>query len=124
MLNVFYVAIGGAIGATLRYGIAQIMQSNTFPYATLTVNLLGALLIGLIMGWMGSQSEFPIKTQLFLVTGILGGFTTFSSFVYENWIHIEKGEIGPFLLYFIISNVGGIALAILGYKLTINQLNI
>lgn len=124
MLNVFYVAIGGAIGASLRYGVAQLMQSNTFPYATLTVNLLGAFLIGLLMGWMGSQSEFPIKTQLFLVTGILGGFTTFSSFAYENWIHIDRGEIGPFLLYFLISNVGGIALAILGYKLTINQINI
>ncbi len=124
MLNVFYVAIGGAIGASLRYGIAQILPSNTFPYATLTANLLGALLIGLLMGWMGSQSTFPTKLYLLLVTGILGGFTTFSSFVYENWVHIDKGELVPFLLYFLISNIGGLALAIVGYRLTFNQMNL
>jgi len=124
MLNVFYVAIGGALGALLRYFVSNAIQNQSFPYATLTSNLLGSLAIGLCMGWLSSLSEIPIKTQLFLVTGILGGFTTFSSFAYENLQMIDKGMYLPFISYVLITNVGGIILAIVGFKIAMNQVNI
>jgi CrcB protein len=124
MLNVIYVAIGGALGASLRYMISNVLQNQSFPYATLTVNLLGSLAIGLCMGWLSSLSDMPVKMQLLLVTGILGGFTTFSSFAYENLQMIEKGMYWPFVFYVLVSNVGGIVLAFVGFKATVNQINI
>jgi CrcB protein len=120
MLNVLYVAIGGALGASLRYMISNIIVNQTFPLATLTINLAGSLAIGLCMGWLGSLSELPLKMQLFLVTGVLGGFTTFSSYAYENWQMIDKGMLLPFISYVLISNVGGILLAMIGFKIAMN----
>ena len=91
---------------------------------TLTVNLVGSLVIGILMGLLSSQANFSEKTYLLLVVGILGGFTTFSSYSFENLELLQQGMYRNFVLYLLISNIGGILLAFLGYKLALNSINI
>ncbi|MEZ5003998.1 MAG: fluoride efflux transporter CrcB [Chitinophagales bacterium] len=127
MLNVLLVALGGAVGASLRY-IVAVFINRTFASAvlsgTLTVNLLGSLVIGVLMGLLSTQANFSEKTYLLLVVGILGGFTTFSSYSFENLELLQQGMYRNFVLYLLISNIGGILLAFLGYKLALNSINI
>ena len=127
MLNVLLVALGGAVGASLRY-VVSVFINRTFASAvlsgTLTVNLVGSLVIGILMGLLSSQANFSEKTYLLLVVGILGGFTTFSSYSFENLELLQQGMYRNFALYLLISNIGGILLAFLGYKLALNSINI
>lgn len=127
MLNVLLVALGGAVGASLRY-VVSVFINRTFEFAvlsgTLTVNLVGSLVIGILMGLLSSQANFSEKTYLLLVVGILGGFTTFSSYSFENLELLQQGMYRNFALYLLISNIGGILLAFLGYKLALNSINI
>ncbi|MEZ5008666.1 MAG: fluoride efflux transporter CrcB [Chitinophagales bacterium] len=127
MLNVLWVAIGGALGASMRYAVS-IFINRTFESVvlsgTLTVNLLGSLVIGILMGILSTQANFSEKTYLLLVVGVLGGFTTFSSYSFENLELLNQGMYKNFLMYLLISNVGGILLAFTGYKLALNTINI
>jgi len=87
MRDVLFVAAGGAIGAALRYGIGAGITARTgegFPWHTLVINVVGAFLIGMLLAlpWTGMSSGAPWR--LFLITGILGGFTTFSTLSYES----------------------------------------
>lgn len=119
MNQVFYVAVGGAIGASLRFWISSWMNAGSVsavPTGTLAVNLLGSLVIGWLWGYFMTQSSVPLRLQLFLVTGLLGGFTTFSSFSLENWQLIEQGYWKTAVLYLLISNLGGVALAYAGFR--------
>lgn len=90
------VALGGGLGSMARYGAAsavnRLMQS-TFPFGTLFVNIVGSFLIGLIMVWLLKAGEWRENYRLLLVAGIMGGFTTFSSFSWETWKLIEDGRI-------------------------------
>ena len=89
MLRVFLVGAGGFIGAILRYAVGgwvhNILDNAWFPYGTLVVNVVGCLLIGLLAGLADNRSLFGAEIRLFLFIGILGGFTTFSSFAYETF---------------------------------------
>ncbi|MDI6605395.1 fluoride efflux transporter CrcB [Aceticella autotrophica] len=85
--NVFYVGIGGFLGASLRYIISLQLSkwfNSNIPIGTLTVNVIGGLLIGLIMEISLTTDLIPSNLRLFLTTGILGGLTTFSTFSYET----------------------------------------
>lgn len=85
--NVFYVGIGGFLGASLRYIISLQLSkwfNSSIPIGTLTVNVIGGLLIGLIMEISLTTDLIPSNLRLFLTTGILGGLTTFSTFSYET----------------------------------------
>ena len=131
MHQILLVAAGGAIGASLRFGMASWVSSwassgshTVVPVGTLTVNLFGSLLIGWLWGMFLSQSEVPIRLQLFLITGILGGFTTFSSFSLENLQLLENGQYRSFIFYLLVSNLGGIALAFAGFKLSGSSANL
>ncbi|QSZ28300.1 fluoride efflux transporter CrcB [Aceticella autotrophica] len=87
MQNVFYVGIGGFLGASLRYIISLQLSkwfNSNIPIGTLTVNVIGGLLIGLIMEISLTTDLIPSNLRLFLTTGILGGLTTFSTFSYET----------------------------------------
>jgi len=119
MHQVLYVALGGAIGASLRFWIASMgnAQSSGFiPVGTLSVNLIGSFLIGWLFGLFSMQTEVSLRLQLFLITGLLGGFTTFSAFSLESWQLIEEGHYKAFAIYFLASNLGGIALAYTGFR--------
>ena len=102
-----WVAIGGALGSMARYGVSGLvsaMAGGVFPYGTLVVNVTGAMLIGFLATLSGPESRFFIPTygQLFLMTGICGGYTTFSTFSLETANLMRDGEWGAAL-----ANVGG-----------------
>jgi CrcB protein len=116
MGHLLIVMLGGAIGAGLRHlvGAAALARFGPgFPWGTLTVNLAGGLLIGLLAGWLvragGSEA-----TRLFLAVGVLGGFTTFSAFSLETYLMLQRGELGIAALYVGSSVIGAIVLLFLG----------
>ncbi len=82
-MNTLFVALGGAIGATFRYTVIRFfvyLNLITFPYGTLIVNIIGSFLIGFFAFWLVNRYLHNETLRLFLIVGILGGFTTFSSF--------------------------------------------
>ncbi|HET8731679.1 MAG TPA: fluoride efflux transporter CrcB [Moraxellaceae bacterium] len=90
------VALGGALGSMLRYlGAAAVNRfaQSAFPWGTLFVNIVGSLLIGFIMVLLLKLGEWRESARLLLVTGIMGGFTTFSSFSWETWKLVEEGRV-------------------------------
>ncbi len=119
MLNILAIFVGGGIGALLRYVIfllAQRPAGLTFPTGTLVANLLGALAIGYLWGIFES-TKLAHEWRLFLFTGLLGGFTTFSTFYRETTQLLKIGEWKTALVYVGASNILGIALVIAGFFL-------
>lgn len=95
MTNICWIAIGGAVGAVARYLVVSAVQSmlpDFKPFGTMTVNVLGCLLVGAGMAWIVRQGMAGSPLHLFLVTGILGGFTTFSAFGYETVSLLEEQQ--------------------------------
>ena len=116
MLPILQVALGGAIGAALRYAVAaQFARTlgTAFPYGTLAVNVVGCLLMGLVYAWIGPKSPWAV----FLMTGILGGFTTFSAFSLEIFHLSQAGQSGLALVYVLVSVVAGVLALWLGLML-------
>lgn len=114
-----WIAMGGALGSVLRFflqGRFQTAFPGAFPIGTLGVNLIGSGIIGLLAGVFAA---FPVhaNVRLFLIVGILGGFTTFSSFSLENVNLIREGQGRLVVIYVLASNVIGIGLACAGYFL-------
>ena len=92
------VGLGGALGAMGRYGISLIPLKSVFPWLTLLTNVLGALVIGFVVGVTADNAASP-DTVLFWKTGVCGGFTTFSTFSLETLRLLEGGQTGAGLLY-------------------------
>lgn len=95
-MNVLLVAIGGAIGAVSRYGLGGLVHryaSPHFPYGTFAVNVLGCLVFGLLAGLSEQRFVLGPQARAFLLIGILGGFTTFSSFTFESFQLLRDGEL-------------------------------
>ena len=117
--SILLVAIGGGIGSVLRF-ITNLLVAKNLPgklyYATLTVNIIGCLLIGLLIGFLSKQSESE-NLKLLLVTGFCGGFTTFSTFGLENYSFLQSGNLITSLLYMAISIIIGILFVGLGIYL-------
>ena len=111
MNGLFPVMAGGAIGAGARHLVGQVMLARLgpgFPWWTLSINIVGSLLMGLLVGWL-ARSGGTDTTRLFLGVGILGGFTTFSSFSLEYWTLVERGQTMQALAYVLASVFIGIA---------------
>ena len=115
MHNLLAVALGGAAGSVLRY-LVQLGLRGAFPWGTLAVNLLGSLLIGACAGW--SERHGAAWVRPWLMTGFLGGFTTFSAFSLENGLLLREGRAATAFLYIGVSVGAGLALALLGHALT------
>ena len=120
--NILLVGLGGGIGAILRYGTSEafkpIFQSeNNALYATFTANILGALLIGLSMAYFYKHANETENLKLFLNIGILGGFTTFSTFSLENIALFHSGQYLTAGLYIIASLFICLTLCALGLNL-------
>lgn len=118
VIPILCVAAGGALGALLRYGVVQLMMvlnPTSFPLGTMLVNIAGSFAIGLVMSrYLQADSE---AARLFFVTGVLGGFTTFSAFSWDALQLLQRGQLGLLVAY-----VGGSVLLSLlavaaGYKL-------
>ena len=109
ILSVILVGLGGLIGSVLRYLIAVLYSrhspSTAIPYGTLTVNIVGCLVIGIVYGLSERFHLLTPNWRLFLATGICGGFTTFSSFAYENVTMLQQSNYIGFAVYSISSFV-------------------
>ncbi len=101
MLNCLVVALGGGIGACLRYltGLIPLKEPFTFPVKTLVINLLGCFVIGLIAALAVKNNSLSPKTVLFIKTGLCGGFTTFSTFALETSNLLSNGHYLIAFLY-------------------------
>ena len=111
-----FVALGGAVGACARYAISLIPVKSQFPILTLITNLLGALLIGFIVG-IAESRNISKNAMLFLKTGVCGGFTTFSTFSLEAYSILSTRHYDLCGLYVALSVVGCIAGVWCGKKL-------
>ncbi len=120
MNTILLVGGGGAIGALLRYvvsGLAYRYLGPTFPWGTLVANVLGCFFIGIIWA-VTEESSVPPSARLFLLTGVLGAFTTFSTFGMETINLLRDGELGLALTNVLFSNVAGLLAVVLGLFLT------
>jgi len=119
MMSLLYIFIGGGMGALSRYGVSCLFPieagSNKLPYSTLLCNVLGCLLIGILFAWQKNYN--PSWLQPLLITGLLGGFTTFSAFGLDTQKLIQNGATGTAILYVSISVTLGLATVFLGIKL-------
>jgi len=107
------VFLGGGLGAMLRHGLNLAgvrVLGNHFPYATFFINITGSVVMGLIAGYFAFKGDASQHCRLFLTTGILGGYTTFSTFSLDAALLYERGEVGLAAFYVI----GSVAIAIAG----------
>ncbi|BBB12988.1 fluoride efflux transporter CrcB [Sphingopyxis sp. FD7] len=111
MNSLFPVMIGGAIGAGARHLVGQAMLARLgpgFPWWTLSVNIVGSLAMGLLIGLLARSGAGGETARLFVGVGILGGFTTFSSFSMEFWLLFERGHTGQAAFYVLASVIGAL----------------
>ena len=116
MKQILLVFIGGGLGSAARYVISKWLHTSesTIPYGTFSVNVIGSLLIGLILGYSLRNNMMSQSMTLLLATGFCGGFTTFSTFAYENQVFLKNGDflnfgiytVGSFILAFIAVFLG------------------
>lgn len=121
MMSTLHVALGGAIGSVLRYqagrGITQWLGPqavSAFPWATLAVNIVGSLAMGLLAGWLARHSEGAEPVRLLIGVGLLGGFTTFSAFSLEMMVLIERGQAAQAFVYAAVSVLAGLSALYVG----------
>jgi len=117
MTQMMAIAAGGAIGALLRYWTSLAVHSRLgsgFPYGTLMVNVLGSLLMGFLYIWLIERIAAGATLRAFLLIGVLGAFTTFSTFSMETLNLVEGGQLGKALLNVVVSVTVCITAAALG----------
>jgi len=121
MKQLLWVGIGGFLGSIARYKLGGFVlhrsEAWNFPLSTFTVNLLGCFVIGVLAGLVERHDLFSPTMRLFLFTGILGGFTTFSAFAYEGIFLVRRGLLGTGSIYASLSVFGGFTAVWFGMKL-------
>ena len=112
-MNYLLVFVGGGLGSTLRHAVNVMCArgiGTAFPYGTFIINITGSTAMGVMAGYLAFRGEASQPWRLFLMTGILGGYTTFSAFSLDAVLLYERGETGLAVLYV----VGSVLLAIAG----------
>ncbi len=119
MKQFILVFFGGGIGSVLRFAIGKLLNSpkDGIPYGTFAANVLGSLLIGIILGIASKNNTLTSDQTIFLAIGFCGGFTTFSTFAYENHVFLKAGDFTSFALYTIASFIIGFLAVFLGLYL-------
>jgi fluoride exporter len=121
MKEMLLVGLGGFIGSVSRYKLSGLLLHHTldwrFPLGTFIVNLLGCFVIGALAGWAEKHQLLTANVRLFLLPGVLGGFTTFSAFGFETFALMRRGESQMAVLYVALSVILGLLLVWLGFKL-------
>lgn len=121
MKTILYIALGGALGSVLRYLTSQALSKyEGFPYGTLVANILGCLLIGLFFGYFEKQNVLSQDLKFFLITGLCGGYTTFSAFSNENVHLMQNNQMGLAFLYTALSILIGFTATWVGLLLMKN----
>jgi CrcB protein len=118
-MNVFYVFLGGGIGATIRYLVQLLIGKHNgtdFPISTFTTNIVGCFLIGILAAF-ALKFKWNEQTVLFGITGVLGGYTTFSSFALEFINLVKNNQLFIAFIYLGLSNIIGLLLCGLGFYL-------
>lgn len=116
MKQIILVFLGGGFGSALRYLIGKYLNSTEagIPWGTFATNILGSLLIGIILGLAAKNNSLSQNQTLLLATGFCGGFTTFSTFAYENHVFLKSGDFTSFAFYTIASFIVGFLAVFLG----------
>ena len=114
---VVWVALGGALGAMARWAVSPWVHVQDFPWATLVVNVTGSALIGVLIGWFADAAWFHAVGRPLLVVGLLGAFTTFSSFSMDTLALAEARGAVIATGYVLANVVGSIGMAWLGFRL-------
>jgi fluoride exporter len=114
------VFLGGGIGAALRHGVNRVAFHlwPAFPAGTMIVNIFGSLIVGLLVGIFAATPSLSQHTRLFLTTGVLGGFTTFSTFSLDALTLWERGAYGPWILYVGLSVVLSLLATAVGFLIS------
>lgn len=118
--NMLLIGLGGGIGSIARYWCQKWFADNfqhPFPWGTFTVNILGCFLIGVFYAIAEKSSLLSPQTRLFLITGLCGGFTTFSTFAFENMNLLRSGDVAYGILYITSSVVLGIGAVFAGISI-------
>ncbi len=118
MRHLIIIGLGGFIGTIARFGVSKLSvhwQFLSIPMGTLLVNVLGSLIIGILMGLSQKTNLLSLELRMFLIIGICGGFTTFSSFSSENLVLMQNGQFLIALIYTASSILFGFTAVYLGY---------
>jgi CrcB protein len=110
-----WVGLGGAFGSVVRYAIGVRVDQSHFPWATLGINLSGSFVLGLFLTVTLGHLSVAVITPV--AVGVLGGFTTFSTFAWEGFTHARTGRAGVAFAYVAVSVIGGLLAAAAGYSL-------
>jgi CrcB protein len=116
----FLVAVGGAAGSVLRFGVGlwgRSLKNTWWPWGTFAVNIVGCLIIGLLFALAIKQKGLSESAQLLLATGFCGGLTTFSTFAFENFQLLRQGNWAGFIGYTLLSVAMGLGAVALGWQL-------
>ncbi|WP_417860203.1 fluoride efflux transporter CrcB [Winogradskyella sediminis] len=116
MKQLIFVFLGGGFGSVLRFIIGKWLNNSEtgIPYGTFVANIIGSLLIGIILGLAAKNDTLSQSQTLLLATGFCGGFTTFSTFAYENHVFLKSGDFMSFAIYTVASFVVGFLAVFLG----------
>lgn len=121
LVNAALVGSGGFLGAIFRFGLSGVVQRNTalasFPYGTLVVNMLGCLLIGLSVGLFESRQFIDSSVRSFVLVGLLGGFTTYSTFGIETFALLRDADYARAIANVAVHVILGLTLVWIGYAL-------
>lgn len=119
MKSILYVALGGALGSVLRYVATLCIHPKvSFPLATFLINISGSFLIGVLAGYFLKNNLENENLRLLLITGLCGGFTTFSTFSLDSLKLIQSGQVAQATLYIATSVVVCIVFTFIGFQLT------
>jgi len=121
MLKLVFIALGGSLGALARYGLStwvlRHQGRSAIPLGTFAVNALGCLAIGVVMGLVVGRDQLGTTTRLFVLVGMLGSFTTFSTFGYETFELLRAGHVGAALMNVAANTAVGLVAVWIGFGL-------
>lgn len=117
--SLLLVFAGGGMGSALRFLITRYLRDGSaFPQGTFVVNIIGSLILGFILGWLAKQNLMDHPLYFLIAIGFCGGFTTFSSFSFENFDLLKNGDYLNFAIYFMGSTIVGILAVFIGMTLS------